>query len=121
MTTRTDPSTGNITGASGSMGGGVPNLTVEQRALAWCCDALADDLLPLMAKGKPWFTAYEVRQKPEFLASLVASGILTRHKSQSHDGHYYRTTHITRPFLLCALALRDERRRAMQERTTPSP
>jgi len=103
---------------SGSRGGQIPTLTLTpaQRSHAWCCDELADTLLPMMDGGKNWFTAYDIRQKPEFLSPLVDSGILTKHKSAKHDGHYYKTTHITRPFLLCALALRDERGRAAKER-----
>lgn len=111
-----DPVTGNVRGHAA----GVPSLTGEQRRIAFVCDELANDLLPIIDGGKTWFTAYSIKQKPQFLDPLVSLGIFTKHKSQKHDGHYYKTTYLTRPFLLTALALRDERRRAMQERPADS-
>jgi hypothetical protein len=101
-----------------SGGGQIPALTPEQRAAAHHADALADTLLPILDGGKKWFTAYDVREQRAgtLLHDLERVGIITKHKSTNHDGYYYKPTNLTRPFLLTALALRDERIKAMQER-----
>lgn len=119
MTTRADPVTGNLTGASGSMGG-ANHVTPEMREQAFFCGDLAADLLPILDSGKSWFTAYEIRQMPAFLAVLVDVGVITKHQSAKHNGHYYKPTAATRPFLLTALALRDERIKSQQERAEGS-
>jgi hypothetical protein len=102
-----------------SGGGQIPNLTPAQREQAQFADLFAEEVLKLLSKGKNWFTAYEVREKPEgsLLLNLEKVGVITKHKSTQHDGHYYKLCPIARVFALTALALRDERRRTMQERT----
>lgn len=119
MTIRQDPITGNLTGASGSMGG-ANHVTPQMREQAFFCGDLADNLLPILDSGKSWFTAYEIRQMPAFLAVLVDVGVITKHQSTKHNGHYYKPTAATRPFLLTALALRDERIKSQQERAEGS-
>lgn len=110
-----DPITGSLRGY-----GGAGNwVTPEMRSHAFFCDDFAQQLLPILDSGKSWFTAYEIRQKPEFLEPLVTLGVITKHKSTKHDGHYYKRTPATRPFLLTALALRDERIRAQSGATQP--
>lgn len=121
MTERVDPVTGGITGMSGSMGGGWPTPTREQCALAQYHDEFAKDVLPLIDSGKNWFTAYEIRQHPPALAPLVDAKVITIHKSTQHDGHYYKTTPVTRKFCLVALALREERCKRMAERAGGEP
>ncbi len=116
MTTRTDPISGNITGHSGSLGGNVPQLTRPQYDQANYSDEFAKDLLPIIDSGKPWFTAYDIKQKPIWLETLVELGIITLHKSANHDGHYYKCVpRLTRAFCLTALALREERKSGKSE------
>ena len=117
MGERIDPVTGNIVGMSGSMGGNMTNLTPEQRQLATYHDTEADDILRALDKGTRWFTAFGIRCMKRDLDRLVDAGILTKHQSQNHDGHYYKPTMLTRPWCLTALALRDERCRLLKERT----
>ncbi len=101
-------------------GGQIPVLTGLQRELAFFADEMAEALLPMIDQGKTWFTAYDIRQKPEFLTSYVTAGLLTKHKSAKHDGHYFKCVPLlTRVMLLAALALRDERRKAMK--SSPGP
>lgn len=114
MTDRTDPSTGNVL-CSG--GGQIPTLTAAQRDQANYSDEFALSLLPLLDNGRNWFTAHEVWQSKGALDKLIDCGVITKHKSNSHDGHYYRTTPVCRAFCMCAVELRKERIRLEQERT----
>ena len=101
-----------------SGGGQIPSLTRQQWEKANYSDEFAADVLPLIDSGKNWFTAYDIKQKPVWLEGLTSIGIITIHKSTKHDGHYYKPVPgLTRAFCLTALALRDERRRTMAERT----
>lgn len=96
------------------------NLTPEQRSLAERRDGMADPILAALDEGLRWFTAYRINSMPYGLDLLVEAGILTKHKSQSHDGHYYKPTYITRPWCLTALALRAERCKRLKERAEGS-
>jgi hypothetical protein len=112
-----DPETGNLR----SFPAGVPTLTAEQRRMAETRDGEADGLLIALDSGKRYFTAYQLKTKRDGLDELANAGIITKHKSEQHDGHYYRSTYLTRPWCLTALALRAERVRALAERTRQGP
>lgn len=93
------------------------NLTPEQRRLAEYRDGVADALLAALDEGLRWFTAYRLKSFPYTLDLLAEAGILTKHKSRNHDGHYYKPTYLTRNWCLTALALRAERVKRLQKRT----
>lgn len=97
-------------------------LTPEQRAVAEIADPFAEAALALLDQHKPWFTAWEVKEKPEgtVLLRLEETGVITKHKSANHDGHYYRFQPVARSFCLTSLALRDKRRRDLEARTEGS-
>lgn len=101
---------------SGTRGGQIHNLTPEQRSMAERRCGEADGLLQALNEKRTWFTAFQLNTFPTGLDELVRVGVLTKHKSQNHDGHYYKPTALTRPWCLTALALRDERVAALKER-----
>lgn len=116
MGARIDPVTGTVTGMSGSMGGGVPNLTPEMRHEAEYHCGIADDLLAYLDQGHRYFTCYKLRMTHHDLEPLVKTGVVIKEKSQNHDGFFYRVTPYTRPWCLTALALRQERLKRMGEK-----
>lgn len=112
MTTRHDPLTGNVL----SNGPGI-NLTPAQYDQAKTAHQFAIDLLPIIDSGKTWFTSYDIKHMPVWLENIVRVGVITKHKSTKHNGYYYRIVPgLTRAFCRTAIALRDERVKAMQER-----
>jgi len=101
----------------GTRGGQIPNLTHAQYDLARYADSVAENLMREMSAGRSYFTAFSLKQKPPALKPLVDLNILTIHKSQKHDGNYYKPTAVTRAWCLTSLALAQERKRAFAERT----
>lgn len=122
MTTRIDPVTGNLTGASGSMGGGVPSLTPEQRALCHLPDAhtFAEALEERVNAGKgKWFTARTGTLRSQSSGLIQQGEKLGLWRKDEHK-EYWRFTSLTWPWIRTCIALNDERRAKMQERTSPS-
>jgi hypothetical protein len=130
MTAKIDPLTGNLV----PMSHGAPiihapgcypaiQLTPEQREKAQYADEFAQDVLALMDSGKRWFTAFEIKQKPDssLMLDLEQVGVITKHKSGKHDGHYYKLCPVARSFCLTALALRDERGKKLRATQPQQP
>lgn len=91
-------------------------LNPEQRRVAELRCGEADELLVALDKGERFFTAFRLKSFPHSLDKLVDVGVLTKHKSEKHDGHYYKATNVTRSWVLTAIALREERCRILKAR-----
>ena len=105
-----DPVTGNVTGPSGSLGGG-PQLTPEQRALAHDKDAwLLAEILHNWAgspEGGRWFTKWKLNLTPSQMRIVHRAADLGIFR-KDHDKQWWKFTSQTWPWLLTALALRDD-------------
>lgn len=101
----------------GTRGGQIPSLTPAQHSLAAISDGIAEDLMRELAVSC-YFTTYRLKQMPAALEPLLTHGILTIHKSQAHDGNYYKPTNLTRAWCLASLALAQERKRLYEQRAT---
>ena len=105
-----DPVTGNICGHAG----GVPNLTLEQRALAdtFAGTILASKIMAMLAShGQQWLSRFDAGAASgtgKLLDELAACGVLSVEKAK-HGGVYWKHTPLTRPWCLTALALLREK------------
>lgn len=99
---------------SGSRGGQIPTLTPEQRALAkdkasWPLAA------KLYEKNQQWFTRHGLNLTPSQM-SIVRRGCELGIFRKDSAKEYWRHTYLTRPWMLTALALRDEWDRSPEAR-----
>lgn len=93
--------------------GGGTNLTVEQRALAntFHGHLLAFALDRPRIQSAQYFTAASVGASSGVMEAIRLGADLGLWKANA-DKPYWTFTHLTRPFMLTALALHDERVRA---------
>ncbi len=86
--------------------GGGTNLTPEQRSLA---EDKASWLLAekIYKAGAKWFTRHSLRLTPSQV-NIVQRGCELGIFRRNEFKEYWHHTHLTRPWLLTALALRDE-------------
>ena len=86
--------------------GGATNLNPEQRSLA---EDKASWLLAekIYKAGSKWFTRHSLRLTPSQM-SIVQRGCALGIFKEDADKPYWKHTHLARPWLLTALALRDE-------------
>lgn len=115
MGVRIDPVTGNVTGASGSMGGGWPEVTTEQRELAkdrasWLLAEKIHDWAKKPEGGK-WFSRWSINLTKEQMEIVTRGCALGIFKKDEHK-EYWRHTPITWKWLLTAMALADEWRQS---------
>lgn len=113
MTVRIDPITGNFLSASGSGGGGGwrPELTPEQRALAQDKTAwILAEILHEWARnpdGGTWFTKWKLNLSPAQMR-IVHRGADLGLWRKDPDKAWWKFTRQAWPWILTALALRDE-------------
>lgn len=102
---------------SGTRGGQIPTLTPAQRSLASTHygHMLAGALERVMQRGDKWFTRASLSASAGTMDAVYAGETLGLWKKP--DGKsYYTFTNLTRPWMLTALALHDERVRDEQAR-----